>query len=361
MTIYLAYMLSPLLVWFGFALFTNRTVNNDNRSKRKYLIVCGIILFLMIGLRHYGVGSGDAAWYYNNWDAMANISLSGFARIMGTFDIENGYLGTVWLLTRLFEHPQFVFVFYGLLMAISVCRFIYRNCDDVVTGMMMFNCLGLWGFMVQGLRQGIAMCICLFALEFAKNRKLLPFLLTVTLATLYHASSIVFLAAYAFTWLKMDYKGYISFILISIVTVLMIDRIILWGNIFINDDYVVGSLEDTSGGFVSTAVYLIIIILSVLFYRAENDKVNTHMSFFFYMTLCGLLTFLMRYNVNTIMQRVSYYFMFGQIAVLPTVVNKVFVRRQSLFVSAAIIVLSFGIVLYKASYTVLVPYYFFWQ
>lgn len=361
MTTYLVYMISPLIVWLAFVVTTNRSVNSSDGQKRKYLFVCGLITFLMIGLRHYNVGSGDSGWYYNNWNYMCKLSLSEFAASIGRFDVENGYLTYVWVLSRIFREPQFVFVFYGMIIAVSVCRFVYLNCDDAVMGIVMFNCLGLWGFMVQGLRQGIAMCICLFAIEYAKKRKLIPFLVIVALAIMFHASAILFVAVYAFSWLKMNFKGYSIFSAVCIVGLLLLDRIILWGNLFINDDYAIGNFEDTSGGFVSTAVYMIIILLSVLFYRAEDEQKLSQTSFFFYMTLCGLVAFLMRYNINTIMQRVSYYFMFGQIAVLPTVVNSVFVRRQRFLVAAAVILLSLGIVMYKASYTVLVPYYFFWQ
>lgn len=361
MTTYLMYMISPLIVWLVFIVTTNRSVNSSDGLKRKYLFVCGLITFLMIGLRHYNVGSGDGGWYYSNWNYMSDLPVSGIASIFKRFDIENGYLTCVWLLSRVFKDPQFVFVFYGLLIAVSVSRFVYLNSDDVVVGIVMFNCLGLWGFMVQGLRQGIAMCICLFALEYAKKRKLVPFLIVVAIAIMFHASAIVFVAVYAFSWLKMNFKGYSIFTAVSIIGMLLLDRIFLWGNFFINDNYTIGNFEDTSGGFVSTAVYLIIVFLSVVFYRAEDERKSSQISFFFYMTLCGLIAFLMRYNINTIMQRVSYYFMFGQIAVLPTVVNSVFVRRQRLLVTAAVVALSLGIVVYKASYTVLVPYYFFWQ
>ena len=159
MLIYLLYVSMPVLIWFAFTLFFRRPINSSEMIKKRYVIFCGIALFLIIALRHYGVGSGDGEWYYLNWKFLSDKSFSEFLNVYGKVDVETGYMFTVWLLSSIFKAPQFLFVFYGLLMAISVSYFIYKNCDDPVLAFVMFNCLGLWGFMVQGIRQGIAMCI----------------------------------------------------------------------------------------------------------------------------------------------------------------------------------------------------------
>ena len=129
MTVYLSFMTMPVIVWAAFYVFYKRSVLSSDILKKRYIIICGLFLFLMIALRHYSVGSGDGAWYFTNWKTLSNISLKTFYSIFGYFDIENGYLITIWTLSHVFKDPQFVFVFYGLFLAISVSRFIYKNCD----------------------------------------------------------------------------------------------------------------------------------------------------------------------------------------------------------------------------------------
>ena len=362
MVAYWLYIAMPIIVWMIFSLFSKKTVNSDDNLKRKYLIICGIFIFLMIGLRHYGVGSGDGVWYYNQWRVMSNASFSDLIKELRVLDVEDGYLTSVWIMTRFFKNPQFLFVFYGLLVAISVCRFIYKNCEDVVIATIMFNCLGLWGFMVQGIRQGIAMCICLYAIEHCKQKRFIPFIITIIIAMLFHASAIVLIIAYFFSFLKMNFKWYIATVAGLVVIMPLMDYIFDFINYVINDSYIIGDIEDVSGGFATTIIYILLVAISIVFVR-ENDLDERHYNLFFYMTLCGMITFLMRYNLNSITQRVAYYYMFGQLVLLPSLINKIFSNsyRTKALINMLAVLLCVGITIYKSSYSNLLPYYFFWQ
>lgn len=361
MVTYLLYMAMPAIVWVLFMPFTKYSVDENDSHKKKYLFVCGALMFFMLACRHYTVGSGDGAWYYNNWLLMSNSSFESLKIIVGDMDVESGYLIISWILSRVFKDPQFVFVFYGLLVSVSVCRFVYKNSEHVMMSLTMFNCLGLWGFMVQGIRQGIAMCICLFAVEYCKKKKFVPFLLVVLLATLFHASAIVFVAVYFFSSLHMNIRDYFITGALVVVGMLLMDYLWQYVNYFINDSYEIGITEDSSGGIVSTIIYILILALAMLFHKNEYDTDGNDMSVFFYMTLIGFIAFVMRYSYNTIAQRVSYYFLFGQMAVLPTITHRYLVEKQRGIINLAIILLCYGIALYKASYTLLIPYNFFWQ
>ena len=361
MVAYWLYITMPIIVWFVLSLFSRKKINEDDKTKRKYLIFCGIFIFLMMALRHYSVGSSDGAWYYSQWQLMSNLSLKGLFNELKLLDVENGYIATVWILTRIFKNAQFLFVFYGLFVSISVCRFIYKNCEDVVLSIMMFNCLGLWAFMVQGIRQGIAMCICLFAIEYCKSKRLVPFLLLIALAMLYHASAIVFVVAYLFVSAKMNVKWYVVVTVCVAGVMPLIDYVFNFVNRIINDTYAVGDVNSSEGGFATTMAYVLIVVLSVVF--ARNVAKKEYYNFFFYLTLCGMITFLMRYNISVITQRVAYYFMFGQIVALPALTGRIFSNsnRMKALVNMIIVLLCIGIAVYKSSYSVLLPYYFFWQ
>ena len=362
MTNYLLFLTMPLIVWVLIVLITKRPVHSSDKMRRNYLFVAGFCLFLMVALRHYSVGSGDGGWYYNNWNYMASgVSLNELGNILAYYDVESGYLFCTWLLAQVFKAPQYVFVFYGLLMSIAVCRFLYKYCSDVVMGLVMFSCLGLWGFMMQGLRQGIAMCICLFAVDYCLQRKFIPFLLVVLLAMLFHASSIVFIVVYFFPLFKMNMKSYVIVSISAIMAVVLADRIFSVVNYIMNDTYEVGSVEDTGGGIVTVLIYLLILICSVFVFKENKIQDNKWIVFFFYMTLCGCVTFCMRYTTNTIVQRVALYFSFGQLTLLPMVVQRMFTKRSQFLAHIIVICLCLGIAIYKSSYTTLVPYLFFWQ
>ena len=359
MAIYLLFMFMPVLVYMVILYIYKKTINSSDRLKRIYLFICGMFLFLMLACRHYSVGSGDGVWYYNNWRYMSQISFENLFEVLREFDMEKGYLLCVWILSHIFKNPQYIFVFYGLLVAIAVCRFLYLNCDNVVLGLIMFNCLGLWGFMVQGIRQGIAMCICLLAIEFCIKRKLFQFGLIVVLAALFHASALAFLVLYFFGFLEMNVKSYLLVAVCTLVGMGLIEPIFQIINLVINDSYMLGNTERTRGGFITTVIYLIILIGAVIFYRKKNQNVR-NIELFFFMTWCGFITFIMRYSVNSIVQRISYYFMFGEMIVLPAIIQRL-VAKERMIIYTLATNLCIGIAIYKSTYTELIPYLFFWQ
>lgn len=356
---YLAYMASPVIIYVVLTWIYQKPVSKSEKLRKRYIIICSVILFAMIACMHRSVGSGDAQWYYNNWEYMSQLSWDQFLYIQKYFDIEKGYLYTVWLLSKPFRNPQFIFVFYGLLVAVSVGKFIDKNCENTIVGFVMFNCLGLWGFMVQGLRQGIAMCICLLAIEYCKQRKPVKFLMIVLLATMFHASAVAFVIVYVFSYFEMNPKGYIAAGVGMAVSFVLMEEIFSMVNYLINDTYTTDATERTSGGFVSLAIYILIIAAILFFYRGKKTA-SIETKLFFYMLCCGFITFAMRYSINTITQRIAYYFMFSQIPMMSQVT--LMLKRKDRFLASAIVIgLCLGITVYKAGYSELVPFIFFWQ
>jgi len=263
MGIYLAYMFSPIIVYAVITFLYKKPIGESDSMRHKYLIICGVIIFMMLACRDHTVGSSDATWYFNNWVYLSQVPANEFWDVSSRFDMERGYLFSVWLLSHIFNNPQFLFILYGLLVAVSIIRFLYLNCENVVLGVVMFNCLGLWGFMAQGIRQGIAMCICLFALEYCKQRKFIKFILHIALAMLFHASAIAFIVVYFLPRLKMDVKGYFVVGIGAFICALCLDDLFGLFNLVMNDAYTTNDIYSTSGGFVSTLIYCLIIFATL--------------------------------------------------------------------------------------------------
>ena len=204
MAIYLLYVMSPVVVWILMNIIKTKSINYDDRRKKNYIIICGIIMALIIGLRYKGVGSDDTAFYYNNWEMMSMVSWRDFPQILQSVDLEYGYQISVWLLSHLLSWGQWVLLLSGAFFSLSVCLFTYRNSKNPVMSLIVFNCLGLFNFMVQGLRQAIAMSICLFAYEQCKKNQFIKFILLVAIACLFHASALVFILVYFLSKFKLN-------------------------------------------------------------------------------------------------------------------------------------------------------------
>lgn len=355
MTVYLLYMASPIIIYILTNLLVPDKLLAGKNTKKWILIMCGIVMFLMIGLRHPDNGSGDTRYYYENWSYMSRVSSSELMRVLEAIDMEKGYLISVWILSHIFPHPQMVLVVSGAFFAISICCFIYKNSDDIVLSFVTFNCLGLFNFVVQGLRQSVAMCICLWSIEQCKKKNFIGFALLVFVASLFHASSAAFLVVYFINNLKLDIKGISIFACSVIAGFFYLPWIFEVMNKLLNDDYKLGLVSE-QGGAVAVFIYLVIIVFALLY----KDKKNGNRDFYIYMALIGLITFMMRNSINSIASRISYFFQFAQIILISNSIRAISDRGVRVLITIIASVLCLGVAIHKATYSILIPYNFFW-
>ena len=362
MGVYLFLAISPLIFLPIVDLYCKSSINENNKAKKIYLFLCGTVLFLIIALRNKNLGSSDSSNYYNNWMFLSGLNFQDAKIYIANARMESGYLYTVWILSRVFVDPQWCFILSGLLFSISICRFIYLNSEDVALSLVMYVCLGLYTFMVQGLRQSIAMSICLFAIELVKKKKPIKFLFIVLLACLYHESAVVFVLVYLLQWKKFssEYKFQIAFL--AGVLLCLTPLIISIGNQILDSNYTV---PVDGGGWVATAIYFIIIISAFIFLSNKkklhpklfNEKEKNYV-LFLSITVLGACFYLMRYFGTLAIERISFYFMFGQIILLPNVINT-FDKKTKIIINFIVIILSIALFIYRFIGSDLVPYTFF--
>ena len=352
---YLFFATVPVMVSLVVSFSYKKSVKVNDKAKKTFLVLCGLFMFGIIALRHKEVGSTDSQNYFNNWELLSGFSFQNLKAFIPESKFESGYLVFVWIFSHIFPEGQFVFVLSAILFTIAVCRYIYINSEDPELSFVMFICLGLYSFMAQGLRQSMAMSMCLFALEFCKKRKPIPFILLVLLATTFHTSAIVFLVVYLLYGFTINIKTSVIASGVASVLFLFSSQVAAIGNLISQREYE-GEVE--SGGFVAVAIYFIILITAVVFSgkrRKEKDY-----SFFVFLTFIGAIFYLMRYTEVRIAERISFYFMFGQIIVLPNVISR-FDKHTSFIVKYTVIALSFALFTYRLIGDGLVSYRFFWQ
>ena len=348
--------MSPVIVWILMKIINTKSINYDDRRKKNYIIICGIIMSLMIGLRYKGVGSGDTAFYYNNWEMMSRVSWSDLPIILQSVDLEYGYQIIVWALSNLFSGGQWLLILSGMFFSLSVCLFTYRNSKNPVMSLMVFNCLGLFNFMVQGLRQAIAMSICLFAYEQCKKNCFFKFALIVAIACLFHASALVFVLVYFLNKFKLNSIQMGIFAILIFIGLQFLPYAFNILNAAMNENYDMSSASE-SGGVVAILIYAVIILFGLL----SKDMYDEHYALFVYSAIVAAVAMFLRNSVNGIAERISFYFAFGQMIVLSNSIASLKEPKIKLLINTAVVLLCFGVALYKASYSILIPYTFFWQ
>ena len=370
MVFYAIFACTPLLVALAVKQYYQCPINESKRARRAFLFFSGLILWLVIALRDKEVGSTDSAHYYRHWDNMAFRNVEGLMENFVKSRMEPGYLCSTWLLSKIFPHPQFAFVCSGLVFTISVCLFIYRNSDHVVISFIMFITWGLYGFMVQGLRQGLAMSICLFSIESVKKRKLWKFIFQILLALTFHKSAIVFSIVYFLPWKRLSLTSKLQMFSASVALIACSAIVIVIGTTLLNREYSVEVQE--GGGYVALTLYIMLVLGGTLFIQhsktVENVSYNVVLlgteeerrsdTLFFALTLISFSFFVMRYTGMGIMERISFYFQFGQLILLPKVIKRFDKGSQNIAYTFAIL-LSVLLLMFRVENTALAPYKFF--
>lgn len=359
MTVYLFYMALPGIVWLLAEIFAPQRINRDAQAQKRFLIFMGVAMALMIGLRSPENGSGDTMFYYNLWESFSTASFQTLKMNLISLDIERGFQITVWLLSHIFKNGQWALFLSGAFMSVSVCWFISKNSKNAVLAFTVFNCLGLFNFMVQGMRQAIAMCICLWAIEQCKTKSvknLIKFALLVALAATFHASAIVFSVIYIISFAKLNWMGAVSFAIGAGIAIIYLPELFEIINNAINDDYTLGDGSD-SGGFFAIFIYIFVIAFGLMMAKRKDRNY----ALFLYMACIGCICMILRRSTSEIAERINHYFSFSQMIIISNGVQFEKDKQFRWFFATVAFALCFAVAIYKASYSILIPYLFFWQ
>ncbi len=348
MTIYVALAVFPIILG---AFFPN--LKEDKQQKRLFYFICGGFMLLIMGLRHYSLGSTDTLHYY---DAMKRALSSESWKYFFDPDLyEVGSQLFIFALSRIFSDPQWLLVISSLIFIIGILYFVDHNSDDIPLSITLYLTLGLMLFHVQGLRQSLAMSICLFAYEQAKNKHLVRFVLLVLFATAFHQTAIVFLPVYILCRMKFSKKNLFFMCIVAIIIVGNAAKIMEIAN-----DYFDRTYTDAvdQGGFISTLIYVIILLFTLAFDKEiKNNSMQTPL---LYVLIVGFVSYILRYFGALAAERISFYFVFSQLALLPNTI-KIVVKKDQIIMRMIIITLAVTLMVYRMNGSEFVPYMFFWE
>ncbi len=302
--------------------YADQRTRLQQHNYKTYLIIAGSMIVFIMGLRTQFTGSADTYVYMGFFDTMKPVTdfQAYNEQRMGDMNFllsESGFLYFLWLLSRIFSNSQILLVVTAIFITGSVCRFLRRNTTDVPTGLMAYVCLGLFTFNMNGMRQAMAMSVCLWAYEFVKERKLIPFVLTVLLAMQFHKTAICFFPVYLFPLMKNNFANIFVYLCGLIAFMLSMDWFIESFNTLSGKEYDVAA-EAEGGGFTVLVIYAFVIFLSLLMNKKLTDK---KILCEFMCVLLGFTCYIARYFSNQILERISYYFFYFTLLLIPDLFN----------------------------------------
>lgn len=348
-----------------------QAVYADLLKRRKLTVTIAVgAMFLLCALKNTSVGI-DIPGYeiaYNQ------------AGQYGWFDtsyiyFEKGYVLFEKLFNMLgFSFQAYMFVVYALIF-IPVGVFIYRYSSNVTLSCIIYICYQTLIFNISGIRQSIAMSICIVAYLLLEKQKIkfdIAFFALVLIAMQMHRSAIIFLLAYLARKIKLNVFSLGAVLVAFVSAVLFRGSIVSLVNSY-TGKYQAAASMSLGGNFMFLLVTMMVLLFLYFKFdlKKENNKCGDYHSINTYPVDISRITIVMLIftvflqlvlNGSSALRGANYFSLF-MILAIPDI-STYFNHKSRLFFNIAVII--FMIVLFYAETLSInqfncVPYSFFWQ
>jgi len=209
-----------LSVFFAFL------VPKTKSNKIIYLVLCAVTIILQMGLRDGTINLSEVVDVVRYYRFCKEAEGFAFLEYFATLKKDYGYYVFNWLVANIFHEPQVLLFLVPTIICFFSFRFIYKYSDNIYLSVILFFSLGFYGFALTAFRQCLAMAICLWAYDYIKKKKIIPFILITLLAASFHQTAIVFLPMYVIGQLKLTEKNVVLFTALLVV-------VFFFGNVFV--------------------------------------------------------------------------------------------------------------------------------
>ena len=262
---------------------------------------------LLYGLRYKRIGN-DTIGYVRFFEG----DIREFSMI-DVFDeslhrTEVGYRFYAKIISFLTDNYTIYFLITAVILFGVLIRFANKYTENPFVFLFMFMTLGTYHFYQTGLRQALAMTVCLIAVDFVHNKKLFRFVLTVLIAATFHKSAYIFLILYPMARMRNQYLKIAVNVLAGAVAIFgfttfqeAFNRLLGFGY----DEYI----DDERGGEVFVILITLVVIFSLYTLFHEKGK-KVGQDVIVQMTFLTVIFWILRLISRTA-ERISFYFMFG--------------------------------------------------
>lgn len=279
-----------------------------HNQKKVFLWLAGIAIVLIMGSRYFINGFTDEITYNYEYEGYSKISFESLKRKLSD-DRDWGFTLFYWTLSKIFPWRQFPIYFITAFFVIASFRFVYHNVEEPLVAVLLILSFNIFSFYMAGYRQCFAMCFCLFAFEFAKKKKFLPYLIMWLIAISMHISAYIFLPVYWLMRIKLNRAWRYWFIAVSAMMILSRFLMTYAAEIFNRGGYT-EKLEFSFVGFLIQIIIMSVPIILNIFGLCEKDCSNDSI---IWLTVIGLIFYISK-MVYYSYERLSYYYTFFTVA-----------------------------------------------
>ena len=183
---------------FGYIYKDKMTQKKQNTS---FCIVAFIALFLLFALRHQSMGHdlgylSKKMGYLESFDILNTYSWKDIILMKNWLNYEKGFIIFNKLVGTIINNRQFFLGSCAFVSLLPVMLYISKKSSLPFLSVVIYMGLPVFLMQYSGLRQNIAIAITVLSMKFVEEKKIVYFVLTILLATLFHKTAIIFLVAY---------------------------------------------------------------------------------------------------------------------------------------------------------------------
>lgn len=316
-----------LLILIALSLSFSTKTLNVNRTKRIFSVTFFfLLLYLLFVLRDINIGR-DLPGYSDTYDD---------ARYYNWFDsswtyMEAGYVFLMKLCSSFgLSFKWFMSICY-ILVVIPLGKYVCKYSKDISLSLIIYLCFQFFVFNMSGLRQSMAMSLCLMALMVGQQKGIVSFikyLLLVLCATLIHRSALVFVPAYFLMRVTINFKLGLLYLFLGIIASSVKMTLLQ----FLQDNEVTRyEFNEALTNGASFIMLLLILIVSMFLSKSSNFKNDTgnlqtsdtiKLTLGNYANLLAISLLLLVTFSGTILMRSASYYNIVLIILVPELLNR---------------------------------------
>ena len=285
-----------------------------SRRKNASIIIFFIIFFVMLALRSTSCGTDvrnyEEFFYFS--------SKAEFSDIFKSKYIEPLYYALNWGVVRIYPDFRIILVFSALLSTVFLGWFYKKESEHAPLTILLFVTNACFTITFSGLRQAIAMQFIIPAYYLVKQKKLIPFILVVVLATYVHISALIMLLLYPVFYMQIKNKHLV--VILSVIALIFVFRMQLFTALFpfVGDKYSKYANVGDTGGY--TMYFFFIIWLVISFIYPDEKKLNFETRGL--RNIIVLMTIIQGFaSIHTLAMRLNYYFIMLFPIAIPKILN----------------------------------------
>lgn len=316
-------------------------------SKKKSFALFSLFLIFFAGFRQITL-DGDFIVYTNFYKNLGNI----LSMKSAFLQFEPGFVIVVRILKVFFKSEYSMFFCFAALSLLLKVNFIYKKSNYILISILLYYINFFIGFEMVAIRQSLAIGICVYSFKYIERRNIFKFLLTVTIAAMFHITAIAFLPAYFMSRRLSNNKIILILVIAIIVGKIGLVTNILW--LFLD------VLQKITPLFWKLKVYLEIqriplisfglikkvttIILFLLlrrkiefFYKKESLK---NVDLVFNVVFWGYIFYFITEPIEDIQKRIGSYYDFFEVILLPIFILPVKGKSGKILILSMIVLVS---------------------